>query len=45
MKDGSDAVADWPILNALVNARMAQAGSASMAEVELVSVTVPMPEW
>jgi urocanate hydratase len=39
MRDGSDAVADWPILNALVNVAAAPAGSASTTAAAWASAT------
>jgi urocanate hydratase len=39
MRDGSDAIADWPILNALINTAAARAGSRCITEAASASVT------
>ena len=46
MKDGSDAIADWPILNALVNtAAGASPGSRSTMGAASESATPSTPAW
>ncbi len=46
MRDGSDAIADWPILNALVNtAAGASRGSRSTTAEASASATLSMPAW
>jgi hypothetical protein len=44
MKDGSDAVADWPLLNALVNTAQARHGFRSTTAEELASATRCTPD-
>ena len=45
MRDGSDAIADWPILNALVTRRPGRRGSASTTAAASASATRSMPAW
>ena len=42
-RDGSDAIADWPILNALVNGPRAHPGSASTTAAGSASATPSTP--
>jgi len=44
MLDGSDAIADWPLLNALVNAVGERRGSASITAAALASAIASMPD-
>ena len=45
MLDGSDAVADWPILNALVNTAGGASWVVCIMEVALEWDIAFMPEW
>ena len=45
MKDGTDAIADWPILNALVNTVPARRGSRSTTAAASGSATRFTPGW
>ena len=45
MRDGSDAIADWPILNALLNVAAGRRGSASTTAAVSASATRSTPGW
>ena len=45
MRDGSDAIADWPVLNALLNTSAARPGCRSTTAAASASATLSMPAW
>ena len=45
MKDGTDAVADWPILNALVNTAAGATWVSSTTAAASASATPSTPAW
>ncbi len=45
MRDGTDAIADWPILNALLNTRPARPGCRSTTAAASASATRSTPAW
>ena len=45
MKDGSDAVTDWPLLNALLNTAWARPGSRSTTAAASAWAIRSMPAW